>query len=151
MVDNQNAVIFVMCWFNCHENPTKAISIPLQYYDRNITWWESIWSKVDLKFIWSKVTYNYLFTSSCENKYRQKPRNLGTGCTTWYCLPVNRKVPRQYYAIYRGFPCGVKSSPTWTKWPPFRRRYFQTRFREWFVLYFDQYFTEVCSQGFIWQ
>ena len=25
----------------------------------------------------------------------------------------------------------------WTKWPPFRRRYFQMHFRQWKVLYFD--------------
>ena len=26
---------------------------------------------------------------------------------------------------------------TWTKWPPFPRRYFQMHFRRWKVLYFD--------------
>ena len=34
----------------------------------------------------------------------------------------------------------VNSSP-WTKWPPFRRPYFQMYFREWKVLYFDWNFT----------
>ena len=34
----------------------------------------------------------------------------------------------------------------WTKWPSFRRRYFQMHiFRERKVLYFDQNFIEVCS------
>ena len=35
--------------------------------------------------------------------------------------------------------------PPWTKWPPFRRRYFHMHFREWKVLHFDSNFTEVCS------
>ena len=39
----------------------------------------------------------------------------------------------------------------WTKWPRFRRRYFQMHFREWKVLYFDSNFTEVCSYGSNWQ
>ena len=34
----------------------------------------------------------------------------------------------------------------WTKWPPFRRRYFHMHFLEWKYLYFDYNFTEVCSQ-----
>ena len=33
----------------------------------------------------------------------------------------------------------------WTKWLPFRRRYFHMHFSEWKVLYFDYNFTEVCS------
>ena len=28
--------------------------------------------------------------------------------------------------------------PPWTKWPPFRRRYFQMHFHEWKVLYFNK-------------
>ena len=32
-----------------------------------------------------------------------------------------------------------------TKWPPFRRRYFQMHFREWKVLYFDENLSEICS------
>ena len=39
---------------------------------------------------------------------------------------------------------------TRTKWPPFRRRYFPRHFSEWKVLYFDQNFTEICSQGSNW-
>ena len=38
-----------------------------------------------------------------------------------------------------------------TKWPPFRRRYFQMYFREWKVSYFNKNFTEVCSIGYNWQ
>ena len=32
-----------------------------------------------------------------------------------------------------------------TKWPPFRRRYFQMHFLEWKCIDSDSYFTEVCS------
>ena len=41
--------------------------------------------------------------------------------------------------------------PPPTKWPPFRRRYFQMHFREWQVLYFDWNFTEVRSLWSSWQ
>ena len=43
----------------------------------------------------------------------------------------------------------INASP-WTKWLPFRRRYFQMHFREWKVLFFYQNFTEVCSLGSNW-
>ena len=36
--------------------------------------------------------------------------------------------------------------PPWTKWPPFRRRYFQMHFSESNVLYFDWNFTTFCTQ-----
>ena len=35
-----------------------------------------------------------------------------------------------------------------TKWPPFCRRSFQMHFLEWKYMNFNQYFTEVCSQGY---
>ena len=41
--------------------------------------------------------------------------------------------------------------PHWTKWPPFRKRYFHMHFREWKILYFDYNFTDVCPQGSNWQ
>ena len=39
----------------------------------------------------------------------------------------------------------------WTKWPPFRRRYFQMHFPDWKVLYFGWNFTEVFSWRYNWQ
>ena len=45
----------------------------------------------------------------------------------------------------------IKLIPSWPKWPPFRRRHFQMRFREWKVLYFDYNVTEVCSSWCNWQ
>ena len=35
----------------------------------------------------------------------------------------------------------------WTKWPLFRRRYFQTDFRAWKCQNLDSIFTEMCSEG----
>ena len=40
---------------------------------------------------------------------------------------------------------------SWPKWPPFRRRLFQSHFDEWNFFYFNSNFTEVCSQGSNWQ
>ena len=47
-----------------------------------------------------------------------------------------------------GHKLGFNWSTPWTKWPPFRRRYFQMHFHEWKLLYFYQNFAEVCSN---WQ
>ena len=38
-----------------------------------------------------------------------------------------------------------------TKWPPFRRWYFQARFLEWRLLYFKWKFIEICSLWSNWQ
>ena len=45
----------------------------------------------------------------------------------------------------------INSSPSWAKWPSFSRRYLQTHYHEWKVLYFDLNFTGVCSQVSNWQ
>ena len=64
---------------------------------------------------------------------------------TWLCKdsgqPQHLYWPGLPWTIRAGY---INSSP-WTRWPPFRRRYFQMHFREWKVLYFDLNFTEVCS------
>ena len=44
-------------------------------------------------------------------------------------------------------PTPTPTPPLWTKWPAFRRRYFQMYFSERKALYFDWNFTEVCSEG----
>ena len=43
----------------------------------------------------------------------------------------------QYNSFCYTRPCILTHPPPWTKWPPFRRRYFQMHFREWKVLCFD--------------
>ena len=70
-------------------------------------------------------------------------------CFCWYSA-INTYIG-QYLSIYKLFTnildlnyLNPPPPPLQTKWPPFRRWYFQTHFHEWKFLYFDWNFTEVC-------
>ena len=52
--------------------------------------------------------------------------------------------------VHNGYVWQIHQDP-WTKWSPFRRRYFHLHFCQWKVLYFDYNFTAVCSSGSKWQ
>ena len=74
--------------------------------------------------------------------FEKLSRPLWRHCNLMACRLFRRKTVIRTNAdilpitLYLISPC--------TKWPPFRRRYFQTRFREWKVLYFDLNFTDNC-------
>ena len=53
--------------------------------------------------------------------------------------------------LIEAYDLNFKHLSPWTKWPAFRRQYFQVHFREWKLLYFDWYFIEFCSLGSNWQ
>ena len=84
--------------------------------------------------------------------YRNLLSNAALVCNVWLLLvngPIflylwhvhlNPRMNQVLIILRKYYPV----SPL-TKWPPFRRRYFQMQFREWKVLYFDENFFEFCS------
>ena len=66
-----------------------------------------------------------------------------------------RDPPPQITCVWTGSPGLViiigNSPPPWTKWSPFRRRYFQMQFLKWKCMNCDWHFNEICSQGHYWQ
>ena len=97
----------------------------------------------------SRVNSHNAHCSTCRTPHirwylRHERRNhCRESVVTDYWKPESRPIPEWWYIPCKihGYSIAVcatmvNSSP-WTKWPPFRRRYFQIHFHEWKILYFD--------------
>ena len=73
-----------------------------------------------------------------KSKLGNSAMNLGHG---WLFISTQNITMQYIWFIY-----SLTHLP-WTKWPSFRRRYFQMHFREWKVLYFNHNFTKFIPKG----